>query len=58
MSWFDKLFGEQDNPNKDYLNKRSHRRQKPNMIINIRYYLKIMIFMNDLKVSLDFQCAC
>ncbi|MCY1604023.1 DNA translocase FtsK [Staphylococcus pettenkoferi] len=28
MSWFDKLFGEQDNPNKDYLNKRSHRRQK------------------------------
>lgn len=28
MSWFDKLFGEENDPNKDYLNKRNQRRQK------------------------------
>ena len=28
MSWFDKLFGEDNNDNEDYLNKRSQRRQK------------------------------
>src|SRR5699024_10170520 len=28
MSWFDKLFGEENDPNKDYLNKRNQRRQE------------------------------
>src|SRR5699024_4611496 len=28
MSWFDKLFGDENDPNKDYLNKRNQRRQK------------------------------
>ncbi len=58
MSWFDKLFGDDNGSNDDLLRKNKNRRgslSNQNKIIKTHYCLKIMIFIVDQEVNLDFQ---
>ncbi|NKR47321.1 hypothetical protein GS506_26455 [Rhodococcus hoagii] len=49
MSWFDKLFGEDNDSTEDYLSKRNQRRQKATQQEKIHYFLRTMMFMKDPK---------
>ena len=55
MSWFDKLFGEDNGSNDDLLrkNKIDVSLSNQNKIIKTHYCLKIMIFIVDQEVNLD-----
>lgn len=57
MSWFDKLFGDDNGSNDDLLRKIKIdvSLSKQNKIIKTHYCLKIMIFIVDQEVNLDFQ---
>ena len=56
MSWFDKLFGEDNGSNDDYLNKRSQRRQKLSNKKSVNHYFhKTMTFMKDQRENFAFQ---
>ena len=56
MSWFDKLFGDDNGSNDDLLrkNKIDVSLSNQNKIIKTHYCLKIMIFIVDQEVNLDF----
>lgn len=58
MSWFDKLFGEDNDSNDDLLrkNKKEDRALNLNKIIKTHYCLKTMIFIIAQEVNLDFLC--
>ena len=54
--WFDKLFGEDNGSNDDYLNKRSQRRQKLSNKKSVNHYFhKTMTFMKDQRENFAFQ---
>ena len=59
MSWFDKLFGEDNDSNSDLLrkNKKEDRVRNHNKIIKTHYCLKIMTFIIAQEENLDFYAS-